>query len=517
MHRNNKKPYISIVIPAFNEEDFIGECLNSLLLQQTSTEYEIIVVDNNSTDTTAAIASKKNKNIRVIQEKQPGVCAARQAGLEAARGKIVVSTDADCIYPRGWLERIVSVFIKQSDVSLYIGTYRFKNNQRLANFLLGAWESMCLRLKYGYGMQKYTSAANLAYRKERFTGYNPYLGAGGDELYVLKELQHTGRVVFDTFNPLETSARRLAKGLGTVLLRDFGYYYVYQYVMRKRKSKPMPTYRKEVYATTVSAIFAYTIVCTIIVTGGILLILGIQNVRFPHVAHPLLFCFGLIAINSGFWAYILLSTRSQLTGPCIYRVPTQRKCVALTFDDGPNQPYTLQIADILESYGGKGTFFQVGKCIQRDPETTATLHRRGHVIGGHSWNHSLKKPFSQPFYQQELDKTHTLLESITAQPVKYFRPPWILRTQAMMHSLRKKQLHMISGTFLSLNEFKQPSGKLMASRTLERIKSGDILICHDGYNSVGADRTQTVEAVRILCAELHKQGYEFVGIDELVC
>ena len=61
--------------------------------------------------------------------------------------------------------------------------------------------------------------------------------------------------------------------------------------------------------------------------------------------------------------------------------------VALTFDDGPNEPYTSQIADILAATGIRGTFFQVGVCVQRHPETTRRLYEAGHVIGNHSFRH----------------------------------------------------------------------------------------------------------------------------------
>jgi len=98
------KPIISVVIPAYNEEKYIGDCLNSLKNQDFDGEYEIIVVDNNSTDNTRIIAEKSG--VRVLFEPQRGVCAARQKGAKAAEGEIIVSTDADCVFAKNWLNNI---------------------------------------------------------------------------------------------------------------------------------------------------------------------------------------------------------------------------------------------------------------------------------------------------------------------------------------------------------------------------------------------------------------------------
>jgi glycosyltransferase involved in cell wall biosynthesis len=99
---------ISIVIPALNEEKFIGRCLESLKNQDFKDTYEIIVVDNGSTDSTAKIAGEMGARVVICPQK--GVSYARQAGAQAALGEIIVQTDADTIYPRWWLARIQKQF-----------------------------------------------------------------------------------------------------------------------------------------------------------------------------------------------------------------------------------------------------------------------------------------------------------------------------------------------------------------------------------------------------------------------
>ena len=82
-------------------------------------------------------------------------------------------------------------------------------------------------------------------------------------------------------------------------------------------------------------------------------------------------------------------SRSQLFGAFPYAGSTAERQVALTFDDGPNEPWTSQILDTLADRGVPGTFFQVGRCAQRHPDVTRRVVDEGHVLGNHSLTHEL--------------------------------------------------------------------------------------------------------------------------------
>lgn len=103
---------VSVVIPAFNEEKYIENTLFSLIKseQKTDINYEVILVDNNCTDNTVerALKFKKGMKLRIIHEKKQGRGAARAGGFEQAKGKIVLSADADTIFYKGWIEDLVS-------------------------------------------------------------------------------------------------------------------------------------------------------------------------------------------------------------------------------------------------------------------------------------------------------------------------------------------------------------------------------------------------------------------------
>lgn len=101
---------VSVVVPAYNEEKYIENCLRSLVDQKTNFDYEVIVVDNNSTDKTLEAAKnfKGKLNLRVILEKIQGRGASRAKGFREARGKIILSTDADAIVYPEWIDTLVA-------------------------------------------------------------------------------------------------------------------------------------------------------------------------------------------------------------------------------------------------------------------------------------------------------------------------------------------------------------------------------------------------------------------------
>src|SRR5436189_6378134 len=120
---------ISIVIPAYNEAEHIGRTLGSLAAQQFDQPFEVIVVDNNSTDNTAEVAlqSKANLNLRVIKETHRGRGAARAAGFAAAQGDIICSADADSALPPHWLATITAPLLKDNTYIACAGTCKIED------------------------------------------------------------------------------------------------------------------------------------------------------------------------------------------------------------------------------------------------------------------------------------------------------------------------------------------------------------------------------------------------------
>ena len=120
---------LSVVIPAFNEEVQLGECLESLARQEISEPFEVIVVDNNSADGTERIARQfeRRLNLVVIYEPRQGRGQARQTGCRAARGDIFFSTDADAAVPPQWLE-VMARSLRSGDYVAVAGPSRLKDD-----------------------------------------------------------------------------------------------------------------------------------------------------------------------------------------------------------------------------------------------------------------------------------------------------------------------------------------------------------------------------------------------------
>ena len=116
-------PDVSIVIPAYNEETTILQTLSSLASNITARTVEIVVVNNNSNDRTAELATAAGA--RCILETKQGITQARNAGLAAARGKYVLNADADTIYPPDWIEAMIQPLTGGQEVAMVFGRFAF--------------------------------------------------------------------------------------------------------------------------------------------------------------------------------------------------------------------------------------------------------------------------------------------------------------------------------------------------------------------------------------------------------
>lgn len=225
--RKKEGPRYSVVIPCYNEEDYLENTLRSLRAQETSVAYEIIVVDNNCTDATVSIARKYGS--RVVFEAEPGVCAARQAGTEAAIGEIIISTDADTTFSANWLENIDTEFKMDPGLVAVCGPCRFNDTpwwgKVYTPFLFGS--SYIYYLITGHPF--YITATNIAFKKKAWKGYDILLLQGGDELKLLRQLKREGRVKFSLKNSVYTSGRRLQRGMLYNIFVTFLYFYLAGY------------------------------------------------------------------------------------------------------------------------------------------------------------------------------------------------------------------------------------------------------------------------------------------------
>lgn len=158
----NKKPAISVIIPAYNEEKCLPSCL-SAFQKQTFKDFEIIVVDNNSTDKTASIAKKFGA--RVVKEKHQGMAYSREKGFQMSRAKILARTDADTVVTPNWLEIIYKTFKKYPYVVAITGSW-LSSTPKISNRIISAFSHLLsVRLGRLITGHPFLMGPNMAIRK----------------------------------------------------------------------------------------------------------------------------------------------------------------------------------------------------------------------------------------------------------------------------------------------------------------------------------------------------------------
>jgi glycosyltransferase involved in cell wall biosynthesis len=237
----------SIIVPAYNEAAYLGLALDSLLHQDYTGRYEVIVVDNNSTDGTAAIAAQYG--VPVVTEPQQGVCAARQRGVDCAKGEIIISTDADTTQPADWLRTIDARFAASDGVVAVAGPCRYQDPSWWAEAYPKLLFGLVAKIYALTGFVFYVSATNIAFRRTAFPGYDLRLTQGGDELDLVRRLRRRGHVGWERQNVVTTSARRLQRGLLYNIFVSFFVYYLLAYWFNRLSQRQTfgmaPAFRQE--------------------------------------------------------------------------------------------------------------------------------------------------------------------------------------------------------------------------------------------------------------------------------
>ncbi|HEU23710.1 MAG: glycosyltransferase family 2 protein [Athalassotoga sp.] len=199
---------VSIVIPAYNEEASIERTIKSLL-NQTYRDFEIIVVDNNSKDKTREIASRY---VRTVNETKQGYIFAVRRGIEETNGEILTICDADSIYPKKWLEKMVKSFKKKDIVAVY-GTAMFYDTNKFMSLISLVSYTVFLWLSKFLGLDN-TAGFNFLFRRESYLesgGYDPNWKWGSPDIDLGRRLKKFGKIKLRNVIVM-TSARRFKKG-----------------------------------------------------------------------------------------------------------------------------------------------------------------------------------------------------------------------------------------------------------------------------------------------------------------
>ena len=201
---------ISLIIPAYNEERYLSSCLEAIAVQSVK-PYEVIVVDNNSSDSTNLVASKY-PFVKVIKEASQGVIHARSTGFDAASGDIIARIDADTLLPIDWIANLQSIFMEDSELDALSGAvsyYDLPYTKLASRIDLFFRQSIANRM----GDEVFLYGANMAIRRKSWLKAKPLLcNSGGlhEDFDLAIHAQETGaKVVFDRRLKASVSLRRL--------------------------------------------------------------------------------------------------------------------------------------------------------------------------------------------------------------------------------------------------------------------------------------------------------------------
>ncbi len=227
---------------------------------------------------------------------------------------------------------------------------------------------------------------------------------------------------------------------------------------------------------------------------------------------------GTLAVGTAVAASLRLGfgSRSQLFGAFPYAGPTAERVVALTFDDGPNEPWTSTILDTLADRGVPGTFFQVGRCAQRHPDVTRRVVDEGHVLGNHSLTHELSSYLRDTDQRAEVTLGRMALAEIAGVSPLLYRPPWLCHWPWVLRGIRGTGSQVVSGTFVHPLEVFQPAVDSLVAGAVRAAAPGAMIIVHDGRESRGGFRGQSAAAVGPMIDRLRRLGYGFTTVDRLL-
>ena len=236
---------VSVVIPAYNEEAYIEKTLRAALAQRWD-DFEVIVVDNNSTDATAARV-REFPGVILLAEERQGVQYARERGRAEARGEIIANLDADCVPSPEWIGTAVGYF-NDKNISALSGPYEYHDIAPLFRVATLFLQRVCFtplqtlsRPVAGRGaMMMGGNAFIRAAALEKIGGYNTAIPFYGDDTDTANRLSAIGRVVYTKKIMVQSSARRFKRLGAGATIWNYAINYIWVTLFQKPYHATLP-------------------------------------------------------------------------------------------------------------------------------------------------------------------------------------------------------------------------------------------------------------------------------------
>lgn len=219
------------------------------------------------------------------------------------------------------------------------------------------------------------------------------------------------------------------------------------------------------------------------------------------------------AVTAG---YQSMAPTGQLFGKTFTNLPRAPQQIALTYDDGPNDPHTLRLLEILAKHSVQATFFLIGRYVQQSPDIAREIAYAGHIVGNHTFTHPLLTFKTEAQIKRELASCQSALRDAIGDHSNLFRPPFGGRRPAVLRIARELGLEPIMWSVTGY-DWNAPPAAVIEQKVVKQIRGGDIILLHDGgHKQMGADRSQTVIATDRLITRYKQDGYEFLTIPQMI-
>lgn len=208
-----------------------------------------------------------------------------------------------------------------------------------------------------------------------------------------------------------------------------------------------------------------------------------------------------------FWGCIHVSSNFFI--PIVCKAETDKKEIAISFDDGPTENYTKEILSVLKAENVKATFFCIGNRIAGNEAILRQVHDEGHIIGNHSYSHHFWfDMYSSKKMQQDMEQMDTEMQRVTGLKPKLFRPPYGVTNPNLAKAIKKGGYITIGWNMRSLDTIAKDEQQLL-TKINTGIKPGAVFLFHDTCKI-------TLNVLPEFIQEVKKRGYNIIPLDKLL-
>ncbi len=207
---------------------------------------------------------------------------------------------------------------------------------------------------------------------------------------------------------------------------------------------------------------------------------------------------------------------SQVWGKTFIGLRPGSPALALTFDDGPNDPWTLRLLEALERHSVKATFFVLGKFVAQKPDILRAIVAAGHELGIHTWDHPNLIFATPSVTRSQIERTRNIIFDTAGYRCTLMRPPFGARTPLTLLTIRSVELIPVMWNVTCYDWRPIPAEKIVGHAE-RQMRGGDIILLHDGgFKAMGADRSQSVVASNSIIERCRDRGRQFLTISQMM-